>query len=284
MNFCVSRTGNGGWPRCCLSGVVIATVMVGISAEEASAKALTAEACAALEAELQVMVADGLVQTVEKGPEWGRANLDPAGLERVRQFLSLEERILFQCKITDRKPPARVAKKGSKRTKGIPLPVPKPGRETTTVAAAVNTAPTVRTTTSQHLGAIAPAMPRAVIALPHLSATVAPLPGLRSGLEPAELVAKPRENGTGAKSEEGSSVATLDLRKGQPASPPAVAPEAKAPLIPLPVRNPLPVSVRKQAAKPRPVRRRAPPRRRVQQRAPRPQEALPSAASSFQTN
>lgn len=288
MNCCVLRTCAGVLSPRVLTGTVLAIALFGLYPGQVSAKALNEEACAALDAEMLSLVGDGVDKSVQKGPEWGRANLTPAQLETVKRFLIVEEQIVFRCQIVDKKPASRVAKgkKGAKKKAAIPLPLRNPERPTTVVAAASQGPITMRASVTENLGAIMPANPRAVIALPHLSAAVAPLAGLRSGLEPSQLALQPPESKEKKKTEEGSTVAALEepVKKDLSTPAPVIAPEAKGPLIPLPVRNPLPSAVRKQAAKPRREDSRARPAQRVKKRRTPVDEAPPSAASVFATN
>lgn len=288
MNCSVLCTGGGVCSPRVLSGTVLALALLGFYPGQGSAKALNEEACAALDAEMLSLVGEGIDKSVQKGPEWGRANLTPAQLETVKRFLIVEEQIVFRCKIVDKKPAPKVAKgkKGATKTAAIPLPLRNPERPTTVVAVASPSPITMRASVSENLGAITPANPWAIIALPHLSAAVAPLPGLRSGLEPSELALQPPKGDDKQNTEEGSTVAALErpVKKDLPKPAPVIAPEAKGPLIPLPVRNPLPSAVRKQAAKPRRQDSQVRPAQRVKKRRTPADEAPPSAASVFATN
>ncbi len=288
MNCRVLRTGGGVFSPRFLSGTVLALAVLGLHPGQVSAKALNEDACAALDAEMLSLVGQGIDKSVEKGPEWGRANLTPDQLETVKRFLVVEEQIVFRCKIVDKKPVSKVAKgkKGTKKSAAVPLPLRNPERKTTVVAAASPGPITMRASVAGNLGAIMPANPRTVIALPHLSAAVAPLPGLRSGLEPAELALQPPKPEDSKKTEEGSTVAALEepVKKDLPKPAPVIAPEAKGPLVPLPVRNPLPPAARKQAANPRREDSRRRPAQSVKKRRPFADEAPPSAASVFATN
>lgn len=282
----VRRTGGGVLSPRFLTGAVLIASLWALNGGDAAAKAYDEDACAALDAEMQLLISDGIDKTVEKGPEWGRANLSTPELERVKRFLTVEEQIVFRCTVVDSKPKSQVAKKkGSKKRGVIPLPVPKPGRETTVVTAAELGPANLKATATHNLGAIVPSTARTVVALPHLTAAVAPLPGLRSVLEPAELAEKPEKPETSKKTEEGSAVASLEdpLPATAPKPDPEIAPEAKGPEIPLPVRNPIPHAVRKRAARPAPAVRRPATVRRTQPKKP-PEDSLPSAADVFTTN
>ena len=276
------------------TGAVLFASLWAFGSGDVVAKAYDEDACAALDAEMQLLISDGIDKTVEKGPEWGSANLTKPELERVKRFLTVEEQIVFRCTVVDTKPKSKVAKKkGSKKRGAIPLPVPKPGRETTVVTAAELGPTQLKATATHNLGAIVPSTARTVVALPHLTAAVAPLPGLRSVLQPAELAEKPqkpekpqkaensRKPEDSKKTEEGSTVASLEdpVSAAPPKPEPEIAPEARGPEIPLPVRNPIPHAVRKRAARPAPatIRRTQPKKRRSD-------DFLPSAADAFTTN
>ncbi len=288
MNSRVLRIGGGVFSPRILSGTVLALAVLGLSPGLASAKALSEEACAALDAEMLGLVGQGVERSVQKGPEWGQANLTSDQLEAVKRFLIVEEQIVFRCKIVDKKPKPKVAKgkNRARKTAALPLPLRNPERKPTVVVAASPGPITMRASVADNLGAIMPANRRAVIALPHLSAAVAPLPGLRSALEPAELALQPPKREEDKKTEEGSTVAALEdpAKKELPNPAPEIAPEAKGPLVPLPVRNPLPPAVRKQAANPRREERRSRPVQRVKKRRAVADEPPPSAASAFPAN
>lgn len=63
----------------------------------ALAAKLDVPSCKALLAQQARMKREGVGEAIARGPAWGRAHLDAAGLQRVRAYIALEEQILFRC-------------------------------------------------------------------------------------------------------------------------------------------------------------------------------------------
>lgn len=80
------------------------------------------ESCQELQAKKQTLSFPELLKALEAGPEWAQANLKPEDIEKLREWLSVEERLLFQCRGEARRRPATAAA-GPQDT---PLPVRKP--------------------------------------------------------------------------------------------------------------------------------------------------------------
>jgi hypothetical protein len=64
---------------------------------EATAERLDKEACEALKAEQARLVEGGAKADMERGPEWGKANLAPDRLKRIERLLEVEEGLAFRC-------------------------------------------------------------------------------------------------------------------------------------------------------------------------------------------
>jgi hypothetical protein len=65
---------------------------------EARAAPLDAESCAKLMNEHGQLEQAGVEADMAKGPEWGKANLLPEKLDRIRRFIEIEEQLLFRCR------------------------------------------------------------------------------------------------------------------------------------------------------------------------------------------
>ncbi|MCL4767710.1 MAG: hypothetical protein KJZ80_15900 [Hyphomicrobiaceae bacterium] len=63
----------------------------------AGATPLDEPACAALEDEQSKLVLAGVKSSMERGPEWARANLPAARLKEIERLIQVEEQIAFRC-------------------------------------------------------------------------------------------------------------------------------------------------------------------------------------------
>lgn len=54
-------------------------------------------ACIELAAEKEKYIKSGIEQTFKKGAEWAKANLSEASLQQVKEYLTVEEKLLFRC-------------------------------------------------------------------------------------------------------------------------------------------------------------------------------------------
>ena len=74
------------------------------------------EACDKLKVEEKKLLTREVQEALSRGPDWVKAHLDPEKIEQVRQYLTVEESVMFRC-----------------RTGGIkivlPLPPPLPDRK-----------------------------------------------------------------------------------------------------------------------------------------------------------
>ena len=79
------------------------------------------EACAKLEVEQKKLLTREVQEALAKGPDWVKVHLDPEKIEAVRQYLVVEESVMFRCRpgglkivwpppppLPDRKPPVPV--------------------------------------------------------------------------------------------------------------------------------------------------------------------------------
>lgn len=77
-----------------LAGFAVATFTGG----SAVALPLDKEACEELKAEHDAKLTPEIKEALEHGPDWVKANLDTAKLDKVRDYLLVEERLEFQCR------------------------------------------------------------------------------------------------------------------------------------------------------------------------------------------
>jgi hypothetical protein len=75
----------------------------------ALAEPLDKEACKSLEAERRSLLTKEIMAALQRGPDWVKDHLDSEEIEKVRQFLLVEEKVEFRC-----------------RTDGVVIPKPEP--------------------------------------------------------------------------------------------------------------------------------------------------------------
>ena len=76
------------------------------------------EACDKLKVEQKKLLTREVQEALSRGPDWVKAHLDPDKIEQVRQYLTVEESVMFRCRtggikivwpplppLPDRKPP-----------------------------------------------------------------------------------------------------------------------------------------------------------------------------------
>lgn len=100
-----------------------------------SAEPLDKESCAKLNSERKQLLTPEMQAALERGPDWVKKNLDEKKIERVRQFLSVEEQIQFRCRGggVDRKAiEANAVPDASGGTVSVPLPDRNPKRQAAT--------------------------------------------------------------------------------------------------------------------------------------------------------
>jgi hypothetical protein len=120
----------------------VALAVLAASGGQCFAAKLDREACKSLGAEVDSLITAGVKADMDRGPEWGKANLAPARLEDIKRLIELGEQLEFRCGAggTDgarlaRKPdaddddskgagPKRVkrSKRGAQRSDALPAP------------------------------------------------------------------------------------------------------------------------------------------------------------------
>lgn len=98
----------------------------------ASAEPLDKEACLKLERERARLLTREMKAALERGPDWVKDHLDTIEIEKVREFLGVEETIEFRCRGGGVVKPGA----GPVSADGVPLPDRKPELPSSAVAKA----------------------------------------------------------------------------------------------------------------------------------------------------
>jgi hypothetical protein len=96
----------------------------------AFAEPLDKDACANLQLEQNKLLTPAMQAALERGPDWVKDHLNDQEIERVRNFLEVEEMIKFRCRTGVPKPsppPAPVS------AEGVPVPNRNPNRGATAI-------------------------------------------------------------------------------------------------------------------------------------------------------
>jgi hypothetical protein len=108
--------------------IAVAFLAAGLAAlfgVAASAEPLLKTECSQLDAERKKLLTREMQAALERGPDWVKDHLNDVELEKVRQFLIVEEKIVFRCRGGGVSPP-----KPEEIAKGIvPLPDRNPSRQ-----------------------------------------------------------------------------------------------------------------------------------------------------------
>ncbi|MEL6374296.1 MAG: hypothetical protein AAFR04_10035 [Pseudomonadota bacterium] len=82
-----------------LGAAVLCGGLVFNVATSASAHAglLDAATCASLRKQRQAMIAQGLQEIFERGPDWAKTQGKQAAFPQVRAYIAVEEKVLFRC-------------------------------------------------------------------------------------------------------------------------------------------------------------------------------------------
>jgi hypothetical protein len=109
--------------------VVLLLAAQGLIAGRASAEPLDKESCASLQDERKKLLTKEMQAALDQGPDWVKSHLDEAEIEQVRNFLRVEEKIIFRCR------GGGVAKAKEPPPSDMPLPDRKPAPPSGTEAA-----------------------------------------------------------------------------------------------------------------------------------------------------
>jgi hypothetical protein len=98
-------------------------------AVRAVAEPLDKDACDNLQLEQKKLLTPAMQAALERGPDWVKDHLNDQEIERVRNFLEVEETIKFRCRtgVPKPTPPAPVS------AEGIPVPDRNPNRGATAI-------------------------------------------------------------------------------------------------------------------------------------------------------
>lgn len=94
--FSMNSAGNRPWTSARWTRVAFALMLSAASGSVHAAK-LDKEACAGLASELAAITATGIKAEMERGPDWGKANMSADRLRDVRRVLELEDELQFRC-------------------------------------------------------------------------------------------------------------------------------------------------------------------------------------------
>ena len=129
---------------------LLASSLAVLLAGRAIAEPLDKDACANLQVEQKKLLTPAMQAALERGPDWVKDHLNDNEIERVRNFLEVEEMIKFRCRTGVPKPKPPAPPPGPVSAEGVPLPDRNPNREATasvdgkpsqTVADSVKTPP-----------------------------------------------------------------------------------------------------------------------------------------------
>ncbi|MGZ5918113.1 MAG: hypothetical protein ACXWJ4_12515, partial [Methyloceanibacter sp.] len=82
-----------------LGAVVLLVAAAGLlAAGGASAEPLDKDSCASLQAERKGLLTKEMQAALDQGPDWVKRHLNDAEIDRVRDFLKIEEKIEFRCR------------------------------------------------------------------------------------------------------------------------------------------------------------------------------------------
>lgn len=84
-------------PRSLLSLLPV-TLALALASGAAAAPKIDKETCDQLKGEQAKFMESGIVADLQKGPEWGKANLPPDRLREIEHFILLDEQLKFGCR------------------------------------------------------------------------------------------------------------------------------------------------------------------------------------------
>jgi hypothetical protein len=105
-------------------------------AARAYAEPLDKDACANLQLEQKKLLTPAMQAALERGPDWVKDHLNDQEIERVRNFLEVEEMIKFRCRtgVPKPTPPAPPAPPPAPvSAEGVPVPDRNPNRGPTAI-------------------------------------------------------------------------------------------------------------------------------------------------------
>lgn len=103
------------------------------------AEPLDKEACLKLQGERKKLLTREMQAALDHGPDWVKNHLDSGEIEKVREFLAIEEQIEFRCR--EGGPAARALQNLAKNPDNVTLPDRKPAPPPSTVATGTSETP-----------------------------------------------------------------------------------------------------------------------------------------------
>jgi hypothetical protein len=97
----------------------------------ARAEPLDTDACANLQIEQKKLLTPQMQAALDRGPDWVKDHLNDQDIEKVRDFLRVEEMIKFRCRTGVPKPKPPATPPGPVSAEGVPLPDRNPNRAAT---------------------------------------------------------------------------------------------------------------------------------------------------------
>ncbi len=97
----------------------------------AFAEPLDKDACATLQLEQNKLLTPAMQAALERGPDWVKDHLNDQEIERVRNFLEVEEMIKFRCRTGVPRPTPPAPPPGPVSAEGVPVPDRNPKRPAT---------------------------------------------------------------------------------------------------------------------------------------------------------
>jgi hypothetical protein len=99
----------------------------------AFAEPLDKDACANLQLEQKKLLTPAMQAALERGPDWVKDHLNDQEIERVRNFLEVEEMIKFRCRTGVPKPSPPPPPPAPVSAEGVPVPDRNPNRGATAI-------------------------------------------------------------------------------------------------------------------------------------------------------
>jgi hypothetical protein len=110
---------------------LLASSLAALLAVRAAAEPLDKDACANLQLEQKKLLTPAMQAALERGPDWVKDHLNDQDIERVREFLEVEEMIKFRCRTGVPKPKPPAPPPAPVSAEGVPVPDRNPNREAT---------------------------------------------------------------------------------------------------------------------------------------------------------
>jgi len=106
--------------------------LVTLVTARAAAEPLDKDACAALQLKQQTLLTPAMQTALDRGPDWVKDHLNDQDIEKVREFLEVEEMIKFRCRTGVPKPGSPPPPPSPVSADGVPVPDRNPNRPATT--------------------------------------------------------------------------------------------------------------------------------------------------------